>query len=168
MSGGIMRTLLVSIGLAIFGSLAVNHSIAQPILPMPNEDSSQMTLDSLRRAITKRILTDGDKKEIRACEREKSQFLKDCRLAETGTAELERKINEAKLNSADPNAPEIQALLEKKFALEKTCDDRFSATKRGKQCLSGEKKRQKALEKALKEDKDYQKWWGRTQKTSAI
>ena len=50
----------------------------------------------------------------------------------------------------------MAALLERKFSSEKACDDRYTATPRGKQCLAGEGKRRTALEKALKQDKQYQ------------
>jgi hypothetical protein len=129
---------------------------AQPPMSMPDEGSAQASMDSLRREITKRILSDAEKKDIRACEREKSQFLKQCRTADTAHAGVDRRLNDAKLQSANPNDPAIQALLERKFTLEKGCDDKYSATARGKQCLSGEQKRQAALEKALAKDKGYQ------------
>lgn len=127
------------------------------------ELAAQFSLDSARRAIQLRILTPTDKKEIRACDREKTEFLKQCRASEPASLELDRKLNEAKLGGANPNDPAIQALLEKKFLLEKTCDDRYNATARGKQCLSGEQKRQSALNQALAGDKDYQKLRKRSQ-----
>ena len=114
------------------------------------------SLDSLQREITRRILSDADKKELRACDREKSQFLKECRASDTAQARVDRQITEAKLSGADPNDPAVAALLERKFSFEKGCDDRYTATPRGKQCLAGEGKRRAALEKALKRDKPYQ------------
>lgn len=144
----------------IFGS---HLSRAQP----QHADSPMMadlaSLDSLRRIISMRILSDPDKKEIRACDREKTEFLKQCRASEPTTGEVDRRLNDAKLNGGNPNDPAIQALLEKKFILEKACDDRFTATSRGKQCLAGGRKRQEALDKALAVDKEYQKLWKRSQ-----
>lgn len=113
------------------------------------------SLDSLKREITRRILSDADKKEIRACDREKAQFLKGCR-ADTAYARTDRELNDAKLHGADMNDPAVQALMERKFFAEKACDDRFAAMARGKQCLAGEGTRRQALEKALKADKAYQ------------
>jgi hypothetical protein len=114
-----------------------------------------------------RILSASDKKEIRACDREKTEFLKQCRTSEPTTGEVDRRLNDAKLGGANPNDPAIQALLEKKFQLEKACDDRFTATLRGKQCLAGGRKRQEALDKALAVDKEYQKLWKRSQAISS-
>lgn len=136
--------------------LGLDPARAQPPLSMPDQGSAQFSLDSLRRVITKRILSDADKREIRSCDREKTQFLKQCREADPVTADVDKRLNEAKLKSADPNDPAIQALMERKFTLEKGCDDKFAATARGKQCVSGEQKRQAALEKALAKDKAYQ------------
>jgi hypothetical protein len=128
---------------------------AQPGAP-PQDPNVLNSLDSLKRVITRRILSDGEKKEIRSCDREKSQFLKQCRSSDTAHAQVDRLITDAKLRGADPNDPAVAALLERKFTYEKACDDRYSATPRGKQCLSGEGKRREALEKALKQDKQYQ------------
>ena len=50
------------------------------------------SLDSLQREITRRILSDADKKELRACDREKSQFLKECRAADTAQVRVDRQI----------------------------------------------------------------------------
>jgi hypothetical protein len=121
----------------------------------PVDPSVLNSLDSLQREIRKRILSDADKKEIRACDREKAKFLKDCR-SDSAYARVDHDLNEAKLHGADMNDPSVQALMEKKFAAEKVCDDRYAAQPRGKQCLAGEDKRRKALEKALKADKQYQ------------
>ncbi len=156
------RTLGVSKPLAVLCLCLVGLHIgldsarAQPPMSMPDEGSAQFSLDSLRRVITKRILSDADKKEIRSCDREKAQFLKQCREADPVTADVDKRLNQAKLTSADPNEPAIQALMERKFTLEKGCDDKYTATARGKQCVSGEQKRQAALEKALAKDKAYQ------------
>jgi hypothetical protein len=137
-------------------ALAPRSVKAQPLINMPEAGAEQMAVDSARRVITKRILSDADKREIRACDREKTQFLKQCRTDNPSNTEVDQKLNEAKLRSADPNDPAIQALMEKKFSFEKACDDKFYSMARGAQCSSGEKKRQSALEKALAKDKAYQ------------
>jgi hypothetical protein len=128
---------------------------AQPEQP-PQDPNVLNSLDSLQRVITRRILSDADKKEIRSCDREKAQFLAQCRASDTAYARVDKQITEAKLTGADPNDPAVAALMERKFAYEKGCDDRYTATPRGKQCLAGEGKRRQALEKALKQDKQYQ------------
>ena len=141
---------------AIAAALALAvQARAQPGAP-PQDPSALNRLDSLKRVITRRILSDADKKDIRSCDREKFQYLKQCRAADSGSAQVDRKISEAKQSGADPNDPAVQALLERKFALEKACDDAFAATPRGKQCLAGEGKRRDALDKALQRDKPYQ------------
>lgn len=121
----------------------------------PQDPAVLNSLDSLRRVIERRSMSDADKKDIRACDREKAQFLKGCR-ADSAYARVDRELNEAKLHGADMNDPAVQALLEKKFSAEKACDDAFLALPRGKQCRAGEEKRRKAVEKALKADKQYQ------------
>ena len=138
-------------------------SLAQPLPSLPSEGSSdQFSLDSLRREVNKRILTNADKQEIRSCDREKTKFLKQCRVSDPGTVDLDRKLNEAKLAGANPNDPAIQSLMERKFALEQKCDDGFATTALGGKCRSGDKKRQAALEKALAGDKAYQSLLQRT------
>ena len=122
----------------------------------PQDPALLNSLDSLRRVIERRSLSDADKKEIRACDREKAQYLKGCRAADSAYARVDRELNDAKLHGADMNDPSVQALLEKKFSAEKACDDAFLALPRGKQCRAGEDKRRKALDKALKADKQYQ------------
>jgi hypothetical protein len=129
-----------------------------PARSQPSQDAAVFfSLDSLQRVIARRILSDADKKEIRACEREKSLALKQCRSGDSAHARVDGLISEAKKTGANPNDPAVEALLEKKFALEKSCDDAFNAQPRGKQCRAGEDKRRKALEKALQEDKAYQR-----------
>lgn len=123
--------------------------------PTPVDPSVLNSLDSLQRVIQGRILSDADKKEIRACDREKAQFLKTCR-ADTAYARVDRELSDAKLHGADMNDPAVQALMEKKFAAEKACDDAFAALPRGKQCRAGEEKRRKSLAKALESDREYQ------------
>lgn len=129
---------------------------AQPGGPSPQDPAVLNSLDSLKRVITRRILSDAEKKDIRSCDREKTRFLTQCRTADTANAEIDRKITDAKLRGADPNDPAVAALMERKFTVEKACDDKFTATARGKQCLMGEGKRREALDKALKKDKQYQ------------
>lgn len=128
---------------------------AQPGGPSPQDPAVLNSLDSLKRVITRRILSDAEKKDIRSCDREKTRFLTQCRTADTANAEIDRKITDAKLRGADPNDPAVAAQMEKKFTVEKACDDKFTATARGKQCLTGEGKRREALDKALKKDKQY-------------
>jgi hypothetical protein len=142
---------------------ATTEVAGSPEVMEPASRAEMASVDSARRAISTRILSATDKKEIRACDREKTEFLKQCRKAEPATAEVDQRLNEAKLNSANPNDPAIQALLQKKFLLEKACDDRFTATSRGKQCLAGEQKRRVELDKAIRADKGYQKLWNRYQ-----
>ncbi len=137
---------------------------AQPMLPQ--DPGVLNSLDSLGRVIQRRILSDADKKEIRACDREKAQFLKACR-ADTAYARVDRELNDAKLHGADMNDPAVQALMEKKFASEKACDDAFMALPRGKQCKAGEDKRRQSLEKALKADKQYQSLLKKAEATPA-
>lgn len=157
--GHVIKAPLGRMGLAAATLMAVSFLAAaagaQP-MPSPQDPGLLNSLDSLKREITRRILSDAEKKEIRSCDREKSQFLKQCRASDTANAEVDRKITDAKLNGADPNDPAVAALMERKFVLEKACDDRFTATPRGKQCLAGEGKRRKALDKALLKDKQYQ------------
>lgn len=144
------------IKLVLLMTLCLVVSVAQPLPSLPDQGSDQFSLDSLRREITKRILSDADKKEIQSCNREKTLFLKQCRIAEPGSKDLDRQINEAKLSGANPNDPAIQSLMERKFTLEKTCDDRFTVTSLGGKCRSSDQKRHVALEKALASDKSYQ------------
>jgi hypothetical protein len=150
-----------------FALMTAGVTRAQPPMSMPDEGSAQASADSLKREITKRILSDAEKKEIRACDREKAQFLKQCRAADPAHADVDKRLNQAKLQSADPNDPSIQALLERKFTLEKGCDDKFTAQPRGKQCVAEEGKRQAALEKALAKDKAYQALLQRAQAVGA-
>ena len=137
------------------GWMLATQASAQP-MQAAQDPALLNSLDSLKRVITRRILSDAEKKEIRACDREKAQYLKRCRAADTAGAQIDRKLNEAKQSSANPDDPAIQALLERKFSLEKACDEGFNALPRGKQCLVGEGKRRTSLEKALKADKAYQ------------
>jgi hypothetical protein len=149
-----MTTLRTAFALACAAVFAASApAAAQP--PTPQDPGVLNSLDSLGRVIQRRILSDADKKEIRACDREKAQFLKVCR-TDTAYARVDRELNDAKLHGADMNDPAVQALMEKKFSAEKACDDAFLALPRGKQCLGGENKRRQALEKALKADKQYQ------------
>jgi hypothetical protein len=112
--------------------------------------------DSLRRAIERRTLSDADKKEIRACDRDKAEFLRKARAGEAGYAEVDARIREAKIGGADPNDPAVMALLERKFAFEKKFDERYRATPKGKSCTAGEARRQKAIAAALEKDREYQ------------
>ena len=147
-----MRIRIMLVSALALATLAASAA-AQPATPQ--DPALLNSLDSLKRVITRRILSDAEKKEIRACDREKTQFLQKCRV-DSAYAKVDRELNEAKLHGADMNDPAVQALLEKKFSAEKACDDRYTAQPRGKQCLAGEDKRRAALEKALLADKQYQ------------
>ena len=152
--------------LALAATLLAGTCWAQ--MPSPPRDPDILnSLDSLKRAITVRILSDADKKEIRACNQEKSAFLKQCRAADTANAGVDALINEAKLKGATQNDPAIMALMERKFAREKACDDAFLAKPRGKQCLAGENRRRLALEKALEKDSAYQGLLRRSEATAS-
>jgi hypothetical protein len=146
--------LRLAFALAISAALGVAQAMAQPTAT-PVDPSALNSLDSLQRVIQRRILSDPDKKEIRACDQEKTKFLKECR-SDSAYARVDRDLNDAKLHGADMNDPSVQSLMEKKFAAEKACDDRYATQPRAKQCLAGEEKRRKALDKALKADKQYQ------------
>jgi len=151
----------LAFALASVAALAAAQPPAVPVDP-----SVLNSLDSLQRVIQRRILSDTDKKEIRACDREKAKFLKDCR-SDSAYARVDRDLNDAKLHGADMNDPAVQALMEKKFTAEKACDDRYAAQPRAKQCLAGEDKRRKALAKALKADKQYQSLLKKSEPNSA-
>ena len=154
----------VSISVAMGILILIPQKIlSQPTQLMLDIGAAQFSADSLKREITKKILSDADKKEIRSCEKEKAQSLNNCRNSDSTIAEVNRKLNEAKLNNANPNDPAIQSLLEKKFALEKGCDEAFASTAKGKKCLMGENQRKQALDKALAKDKGYQKLLERAQ-----
>lgn len=152
--------------LILTASLLAGASRAQ--MPSPPRDPDLLnSLDSLKRAITVRILSDADKKEIRACNQEKTAFLKQCRAADSANAGVDALINEAKLRGANQGDSAIQALMERKFAREKACDEAFLAKPRGKQCLAGENRRRLALEKALKTDSAYQGLLRRSEATAS-
>ena len=100
--------ILISLFLAFAASASASAST-------PQNPAVLNSLDSLKREITRRILSDADKKEIRACDREKALFLKGCR-ADTAYARTDRELNDAKLHGADMNDPAVQALMERKFS----------------------------------------------------
>lgn len=112
--------------------------------------------DSLRREIEKRTYSDADKKAIRACNREKADYLKQARGAEPEYARTDKALTEAKLAGGSMDDPAIQALLERKFAFEKRFDDGYRSTPGGKKCVDGELRRHKAVTAALAKDKQYQ------------
>lgn len=133
-----------------------NSTWAQPNNSMQDQGQAQASLDSLRREITKQILSDAEKKSVRNCDREKTEFLKTCREFDSQNALVTKQLNEAKMNSSNPNDPAIQILLEKKFNLEKKCDEKYRALPKGKACISQEAKRQKELEQVLSKNQVYQ------------
>jgi len=131
--------------------------------PIPDQGNALFAVDSAKREISKKILSPTDKKNIRSCDREKMDFLKACRERDPENQSITKLLNEAKMNSANPEDPAIQSLLEKKFSLEKKCDDKYQATSAGKICFANEAKRQSDLEKALSTDKGYQLLLKKTQ-----
>ena len=135
--------------------LALLAGFPDPAASQP-EPETQAKLDSLKRVITGKVFSDADKKDIRGCDRDKTQFLKRLRDAEPGYTRVDSALTRAKLGGADPNSPEVMALLEKKFTFEKGFDDKFTATPRGKKCAEGEGRRRRILEAALKKDREYQ------------
>lgn len=145
----ILGTALVVIATALATS-------AQPNISMQDQGQAQASLDSLRRVITKQILSDAEKKAIRICEREKMEFLNTCRVSDSANAQITKQLNEAKMSSSSPNDPAIQLLLEKKFNLEKKCDEKYQALLKAKTCMAQEAKRQKVLELSLTKNKEYQ------------
>ena len=67
-----MRTRIMLVPALAFAALA-SLAAAQPATPQ--DPALLNSLDSLKRVITRRILSDAEKKEIRACDREKTLFL---------------------------------------------------------------------------------------------
>ena len=124
---------------------------------LPQDAAASFSLDSLQRVIARRILGPADKQEMRSCQQEKSRALQLCRERDPARAQVDSQINQAKRSGGDPNDPAIQALMERKFNLERSCDEAFNAKPAGKRCLAGEAKRRKALEQALKRDPEYRK-----------
>lgn len=112
--------------------------------------------DSLRRAIERRTYSEADKKEIRACDREKSDFLKQARAADPEFGKVDKALLEARIAGGSPNDPAVLSLLERKFVLEKAFDERYAATARGKTCNAGAARRLKAVTAALEKDTTYQ------------
>jgi hypothetical protein len=110
----------------------------------------------MRRAIERRTYSDADKKEIRACDREKSDFLKRARTADPEYGQVDQALLKARIAGGAPDDPAILALMERKFAFEKAFDDRYLATSRGKVCAAGAARRSKAVNAALEKDKAYQ------------
>jgi hypothetical protein len=133
-------------------------AFAQPMrAPAPPLDPALVSkADSLRRHIERTTYTDADKKELKACNREKTDFLKQARGADPEYAKTDHALREAKLAGADMNDPAVLALMERKFTFEKTFDDKYLATPKGKHCAEGELKRHKAVAAALKRHKEYQ------------
>lgn len=145
-------------GVAGFLLLLAFSVHAQPMRsPAPPLDPALVAkADSLRRHIERTTYTDADKKSLKACNREKADFLKQARGADPEYAKTDNALREAKLAGADMNDPAVLALMERKFNYEKTFDDRYLATPKGKRCAEGEQKRHKAVEAALKRHKEYQ------------
>lgn len=147
--------------LTLFPCLLATLAIAQPPsiarAPKPPLDPALVAkADSLRREIEKRTYSDADKKQIRACGREKQEFLKQARGADPEYAKTDKALTEAKLAGASMNDPAVLKLMERKFAFEKAFDEKYLATPKGKACGEGEVRRHKAVTAALEKDKQYQ------------
>lgn len=151
---GILASLCLFLGAALW----VDAATPGPGSPLdtPLDHNLVAKADSLRRVIEKRTYSDADKKEIRTCGREKTEFLKLARSADPEYAKVDQALNQAKLSGANPNDPAIMALMERKFAFEKAFDERYTATPKGKKCTEGEARRHKAVTAALEKDKPYQ------------
>lgn len=146
---------LLALGLASQVSAGPSGGGAPPP-KAPLDPGLVHSADSLRREIEKRTYSDTDKKEIRACNREKTDYLRQARSAEPEYAKTDKSLNEAKLAGGSLEDPAIQALMERKFAFEKRFDDAYRATPGGKKCVDGELRRHKAVTAALAKDKQYQ------------
>jgi hypothetical protein len=151
-----LPAVLVLLALGLATPVLSGPAAGGPAPKPPLDPGLVHSADSLRREIEKRTYSDADKKEIRACGREKSEFLRQARGAEAGYAGTDKALNEAKLAGADMNDPAVLALMEKKFSFEKRFDERYLATPGGKKCSEGESRRRKALEAALAKDRAYQ------------
>lgn len=152
---GALAGFCLLLGLAGFGATAANAGPGSP-LDTPLDHNLVAKADSLRRVIEKRTYSDADKKEIRTCGREKTDFLKQARTADPEYAKVDQALNQAKLSGANPNDPAIMSLMERKFAFEKAFDERYIATPKGRKCTEGEARRHKAVTAALEKDKPYQ------------
>lgn len=143
----------------IVTALGISVADAGPGSPLdtPLDHNLVAKADSLRRVIEKRTYSDADKKEIRTCGREKTEFLRQARSADPEYAKVDQALNQAKLSGANPNDPAIMTLMERKFAFEKAFDEGYVATPKGKKCAEGEARRHKAVTTALEKDKSYQK-----------
>src|SRR5688572_26583329 len=125
-------------------------------------------LDSLRRAITREALTDKDKRQIRACDRDKDAFLRGLRSGEREYAELNQALTAAKLQGQGPDRPEVQRLLERKYALENRFQESYLATPRGRACRESEDRRNRAVEAALNRNRQYQDLLRKARESGAI
>lgn len=159
-ASGALAGLCLLLGVAVFctaaGAAGSNYTGSASALDTPLDHNLVAKADSLRRVIEKRTYSDADKKEIRACGREKTDFLKQARSADPEYAKVDQALNQAKLSGGNPNDPAIMSLMEKKFSYEKAFDERYIATPKGKKCTEGEARRSKAVAAALEKDKQYQ------------
>lgn len=151
-------TRIPTAGVAGFLLMLASTVFAQPMRPPapPLDPALVAQADSLRRHIERTTYTDADKKELKACNREKTDFLKQARGADPEYAKTDAALRDAKLAGADMNDPAVLSLMERKFGFEKAFDDKYLATPKGKKCAEGELKRHKAVEAALKKHKGYQ------------
>lgn len=152
---GVLANLGWFLGVTAICVAAANSGPGFP-LDTPLDHNLVAKADSLRRVIEKRTYSDADKKEIRTCGREKTDFLRQARSADPEYAKVDQALNQAKLSGANPNDPAIMTLMERKFAFEKAFDERYVATPKGKKCTEGESRRHKAVTAALEKDKSYQ------------
>ncbi len=117
---------------------------------------ARIRLDSLQRALTVKVLTPTDQKNLRICRQEKQEFLKVARLNEKDLASLDQALLEAKLKDVNPNDTAIQELLQRKYTLEQKIENAYIASARGKVCLTQEKQREKKIAAAVKQSLEYQ------------
>jgi len=90
--------------------------------------------DSLEREIRKKILTDGDKKQLTECHRAKRTHLEAKRKENPEVAQVDSALREAKLHGMLPDHAEAEKLMERKYSLEKGFEDGWQATATGKRC----------------------------------
>ena len=133
---------------------------AAPLLAMSDEEMFQARekMDSLQRETEKRIFPVAEQKTWRQCIRGKREFLEKGRKSDPAFAENDTLVRKAKLSRVSPEDPEVRKLMERKFLLEKSLEDRYQATPDGGRCREVEDGRRKKLQAALGADPEYLKW----------
>ncbi len=116
----------------------------------------QRQADSLAREVTRGLLTDLDKRDIRTCDSAKRVFLQDLRQRDTNYAHIDNRLRQAKLNRADPNSNSVRSLLEAKFRKEERFEQTYLATLPGAGCHEKESKRYARIQAALNVHAEYQ------------